>query len=67
MVHLVLDTLNVHRKASLYQTFPAAGISLHPQARELTQYVGYRVQRFFRSCLGQSFPNEETFCCEVQA
>ena len=54
MVRVVLDNLNTHRMASLYETFPApevrrdrptAGVSLHPQARELAEYGGNRVQR----------------------
>ena len=53
VVRLVLDNLNTHRTASLYETFPAAeapahrpeaGISLHPQAWQLAQYGGDRVQ-----------------------
>ena len=45
VVRVVLDNLNTHRMASLYETFPAAGVSLHPQARQLAQYGGNRVQR----------------------
>ena len=54
VVRLVLDNLNTHRMASLYQTFPrgggsahrqAAGVSLHPQAWQLVEYGGDRVQR----------------------
>ena len=54
VVRVVLDNLNTHRKASLYETFPAArgppgrqtaGVPLHPQARELVEYGGDRVQR----------------------
>ena len=46
VVRLVLDNLNTHRLASLYQTFPAvearriartAGVPLHAQARKLDQ------------------------------
>ena len=47
VVRLVLDNLNTHRKASLYQAFPsgteaaahrqAAGVSPHAQARQLAQ------------------------------
>ena len=48
---VVLDNLNTHRTASLYETFPAAEArrigwsSIHPQARELVEYGGNRVQR----------------------
>ena len=54
VVRVVLDNLNTHRTASLYETFPAAearrvakrlGVPLHPQARELVEYGGNRVQR----------------------
>ena len=54
VVRVVLDNLNTHRIASLYETFPASeapadcpavGVSLHPQARQLAQYGGNRVQR----------------------
>ena len=62
VVRVVLDNLNTHRRASLYETFPArgssedcqaAGVPLHPQARELAGprikygagYGGDRVQR----------------------
>ena len=51
---VVLDNLNTHRTASLYETFPAAEarrvakrLEFHytPQARELVEYGGNRVQR----------------------
>ena len=54
VVRVVLDNLNTHRRASLYETFPAeeapadsqaAGVSLHTQARELVEHGGDRVQR----------------------
>ena len=54
VVRVVLDNLNTHRMASLYQAFPAAearpdcqtaGVPLHPQARKLVEYGGNRVQR----------------------
>ena len=53
VVRVVLDNLNTHRTASLYETFPVAearrietaGVPLHPQARQLAQYGGDRVQR----------------------
>ncbi len=49
VVRVVLDNLNTHRMASLYETFPApearriAQRLLHPQARELAEHG--RVQR----------------------
>ena len=54
VVRVVLDNLNTHRTASLYETFPAAEarrvakrLEFHytPQARELVEYGGNRVQR----------------------
>ena len=54
VVRVVLDNLNTHRMASLYETFPAerssahrqaAGISPHAQARQLAEHGGDRVQR----------------------
>ena len=54
VVRLVLDNLNTHRAASLYETFPAAEarriakrLEFHytPQARELVEHGGNRVQR----------------------
>ena len=37
LVRVVLDNLNTHRTASLYETFPAAGVPPHSQARELAE------------------------------
>ena len=54
VVRVVLDNLNTHRTASLYETFPAAEarrvakrLEFHytPKARELVEYGGNRVQR----------------------
>ena len=53
VIRLVLDNLNTHRMASLYETFPArgpahrqaAGVPPHSQARKLAEYGGDRVQR----------------------
>ena len=54
VIRLVLDNLNTHRMASLYETFPggrgpahrqAAGVPPHSQARKLAEYGGGRVQR----------------------
>ena len=53
VVRVVLDNLNTHRMAPLYEAFPAAearriakrlcqaaGVPLHPQTRQLAQYGG---------------------------
>ena len=54
VVRVVLDNLNTHRTASLYEAFPAGGgsahrpatgVPLHAQARELAEYGGDGVQR----------------------
>ena len=53
VVRVVLDNLNTHRVASLYETFPAAGaadcqtagVPLHAQARQLAEPGRNRVQR----------------------
>ena len=54
VVRVVLDNLNTHRMASLYEAFPAAEagriakrLEFHytPQARKLVEYGGNRVQR----------------------
>ena len=54
VIRLVLDNLNTHRMASLYETFPAPearriakrlGVPPHAQAWELAEYGGDRVQR----------------------
>ena len=54
VIRLVLDNLNTHRMASLYETFPAAearriakrlDVPPHAQARELAQHGRDRVQR----------------------
>ena len=54
LVRVVLDNLNTHRKASLYQTFPAGEarriarkrleFHFHAQARQLAQHGGDRIQ-----------------------
>ena len=54
VVRVVLDNLNAHRRASLYETFPAEEarriarrLEFHytPKARELVEHGGDRVQR----------------------
>ena len=84
VVRVVLDNLNTHRMASLYETFPGcggpadcptAGVPLHPQARELAEHGGNRVQRAVpllfeaeaprRGCspAGGSGPGHRAQCC----
>ena len=76
VVRLVLDNLNTHRAASLYETFPAA------EARRIAQRLEFHYTPkhgswlnmaeiefsvLSRSCLGQRLPDEETLCREVAA
>ena len=76
VVRLVLDNLNTHRKASLYQTFPAE------EARRIAQRLEFHYTPkhgswlnmaeiefsvISRSCLRQRLPDEESLCREVQA
>ena len=75
VVRLVLDNLNTHRKASLYQTFPAE------EARRIAQRLEFHYTPkhgswlnmaeiefsvISRSCLRQRLPDEESLCREVQ-
>ena len=75
-VRVVLDNLNTHRKASLYQAFPAA--EARRIARRLEFYytpnhgswlnmTEIEFSVFLRTCLKQRLPNEESLCREVQA
>ena len=76
VVRLVLDNLNTHRVASLYQTFPA------PEARRIAKRLEFHFTPkhgswlnmaeiefsvFSRSCLSQRLPDEESLCREVHA
>ena len=76
VVRLVLDNLNTHRPASLYQTFPAA------EARRIAQRLEFHYTPkhgswlniaeiefsvFFHSCLRQRIPDEESLCREIHA
>ena len=76
VIRLVLDNLNTHRMASLYETFPA------PEARRIAKRLEFHYTPkhgswlnmaeiefsvFSRSCLRQRLPDEESLCCEVQA
>ena len=63
VVRVVLDNLNTHRMASLYETFPAAEarrivkrLEFHhtPKTRQLVEHGGDRIQR-----VGSLLPQEE--------
>ena len=75
-IRVVLDNLNTHRKASLYQAFPAA------EARRIARRLEFHYTLkhgswlnmaeiefsiFSRSCLRQRLADEEALCREVHA
>ncbi len=76
MVRVVLDNLNTHRMASLYETFPA------PEVRRIAQRLEFHYTPkhgswlnmaeiefsvLSRSCLRRRLPNEDALRREVQA
>ena len=76
VVRLVLDNLNTHRVASLYDTFPA------PEARRIARRLEFHYTPkhgswlnmaeiefsvFSRSCLRQRLPDQESLCREIHA
>ena len=76
VVRLVLDNLNTHRVASLYETFPpvearriAKRLELHytPKHGSWLNMAEIEFSVFSRSCLRQRLPNEESLCRQVQA
>ena len=76
VIRLVLDNLNTHRVASLYETFPAAEarriakrLEFHytPKHGSWLNMAEIEFSIFVRSCLKQRIPDEETLCREVNA
>ena len=76
VVRVVLDNLNTHRPASLYQTFPAAEarriakrLEFHytPKHGSWLNMAEIEFSVLARSCLKQRLPDEETLRQEVQA
>ena len=76
VVRLVLDNLNTHRVASLYQTFPAAEarriarrLEFHytPKHGSWLNMAEIEFNVLSRSCLRQRPPDEAALCREVQA
>ena len=76
VVRVVLDNLNTHRVASLYETFPPA------EARRIAQRLEFHYTPkhgswlnmaeivfsvFSRTCLRQRLPDEESLCREIHA
>ena len=76
VVRLVLDNLNTHRTASLYETFPAAEarriarrLEFHytPKHGSWLNMAEIEFSVLARSCLKQRIPSEEALRREVQA
>ena len=76
VIRLVLDNLNTHRVASLYETFPAAEarriakrLEFHytPKHGSWLNMAEIEFSVFSRSCLRQRLPDEEALCREAQA
>ena len=73
---MVLDNLNTHRPASLYQTFPALEarriakrleFDYTPKHGSWLNMAEIEFGVFSRSCLRQRIPDEESLCREVHA
>ena len=76
VVRLVLDNLNTHRMASLYQAFPAAEarriakrLEFHytPKHGSWLNMAEIEFSVLSRSCLRQRLPDEAALCREVHA
>ena len=76
VVRLVLDNLNTHRTASLYETFPAAEarriarrLEFHytPKHGSWLNMAEIEFSVLSRCCLSQRLPSEEALRREVQA
>ena len=76
VVRLVLDTLNTHRAALLYEAFPseearriARRLEFHytPKHGSWLNMAEIEFSVFSRSCLSQRLPDEESLCRQVQA
>ena len=73
-VRVVLDNLNTHRKASLYQAFPAVEarriarrLEFHytPKHGSWLNMAEIEFSVISRSCLRQRLPDEESLCREI--
>ena len=76
VVRIVLDNLNTHRPASLYQAFPAAEarriakrLEFHhtPKHGSWLNMAEIEFSVLARSCLKKRVPDEATLCREIQA
>ena len=75
VIRLLLDNLNTHRLASLYQTFEPAEtrriarrLEFHytPQHGSWLNMAEIEFSVFSRGCLRKRLPDEESLCREVQ-
>ena len=73
---LVMDNLNTHKPASLYEAFPPragqadrrqAGDPLHAQARQVAEHGGDRTGVLGRQCLDRRIGTERSLEAEVAA
>lgn len=76
VVRVVMDNLNTHRPASLYEAFPAAEarrivkrLEFHytPKHGSWLNMAEIEFSVLARSCLKRRVPNEATLCREIQA
>ena len=76
VVRVVLDNLNTHRKASLYEAFPAAEarriarrLEFHytPKHGSWLNMAEIEFSVISRCCLGQRLPGDEILCREIKA
>jgi len=76
VVRVVLDNLNTHRPASLYEAFPPAEVrrivkrlEFHhtPKHGSWLNMAEIEFSVLARSCLKRRLPNEATLCREIQA
>ena len=76
VVRLLLDNLNTHRMASLYEAFPpeearriAKRLEFHytPKHGSWLNMAEIEFSVFSRSCLRQRNPNKESLCRQVQS
>ena len=76
VVRMVLDNLNTHRMASLYETFPPAEarriakrLEFHytPKHGSWLNMAEIELSIFSRSCVRQRIPDEDALCREVHA
>ena len=76
MIRAVLDNLNTHRKASLYEAFPAEEarriarrLEFHHTPKHGSWLNMAEIESSVKSrrCLGQRHPDEDSLCREVHA